>query len=159
MLLVNLGTRFYSDSGKTALQGSDLVIFARTDAAACISIDEAIARAQIFHSLGAELTFVEAPTSIDDMRRICIEVPGPHLANMLERGKTPVLPPKELGELGFRVAAYPLTLISAAVKAMEDALELLKKGEDVQPLLKDFPDLMTIVGFDDYYELEKRYKI
>mmetsp|Transcript_41813 Transcript_41813/g.131000 ORF Transcript_41813/g.131000 Transcript_41813/m.131000 type:complete len:83 (+) Transcript_41813:147-395(+) len=60
------------------------------------------------------------------MRRYCTEVTGPKLANMLEQGKTPILSPAELADVGFSIAAYPLTLLSAAIKAQENALALLK---------------------------------
>src|SRR5262245_41356416 len=69
--------------------GADILIMARTDARACISLDEAIARCRAFHDLGADITFLEAPVSEDEMRRYCREVPGPKMANLIEGGKTP----------------------------------------------------------------------
>ena len=80
----------------------------------------------------------------------------PKLANMLEGGKTPVLPPAELEAIGYKIAAYPLTLLSRAVAAMNEALDDLKAGREVQGLLT-FPELREVVGFDSYYDEETRY--
>lgn len=135
------------------------VIIARTDAGRG-DFEEALERARLFLEAGADMTFVEAPRSVAEMERYADEVPGLKLANMLEQGETPMLPPKELERIGFKIAAYPLTLLSAAVKAQEVALEKLRSGrpEEVQPVLKDFKDLREVVGFEDYYAHEDRYK-
>jgi 2-methylisocitrate lyase-like PEP mutase family enzyme len=135
------------------------VIIARTDAGR-ESFDEALLRAQLFHEAGADMTFVEAPRSIEELERYADEVPGLKLANMLEQGDTPILPPSILQELGYSVVAYPLTLLSASVKAQELALQKLMVGDPnkVQPLLMDFPDLCEIVGFDEYYRREDKFK-
>uniref|UniRef100_A0A7S1TPN7 Carboxyvinyl-carboxyphosphonate phosphorylmutase n=1 Tax=Erythrolobus australicus TaxID=1077150 RepID=A0A7S1TPN7_9RHOD len=140
--------------------GSDIVIVARTDAAKCVSLDEAIERANLFHELGAEITFVEAPVSESDMRRIARETPGKRLVNCLEGGDTPIYPPEQLAEMGFHIAAYPLSLVSASVRAMEQTLQSLKAGRpaEVEAQIKTFPELRAIVGFDDYYTEEARYK-
>ena len=78
------------------------------------------------------------------------------LANMLEEGTTPWLPPERLESLGFKIAAYPLTLLSAATVAMESALGEIKAGRKPQAL-KSFKDLRAIVGFDDYDTEAARY--
>lgn len=77
---------------------------------------------------------------------------------MLDGGESPILPPSELEELGYKIAAYPLSLLSAAIKAQEQALNALMEGDPgkVQPLLKDFEHLKDIVGFNSYFELEER---
>jgi len=141
--------------------GSDVVIVARTDAAATHGFDEAIRRAQKFRELGADVLFVEAPRTVETMQRFCDEVEGYKLSNMLEQGDTPILAPDRLEAMGFKIAAYPLTLLSASIKAMEEALTRLKRGNpaEVQHLLKDFAQVREIVGFDDYYKEEERYKI
>lgn len=107
------------------------------------------------------MTFVEAPRSIEELTRYANEVPGLKLANMLEQGSTPILPPSELESIGYKIAAYPLTLVSAAVKAQQQALAALKSGDPaaVQPLLLDFAELREVVGFNEYYELEEKYKV
>jgi len=138
-------------------EGIDILILARTDAIAVHGLDEAIARAQAFADAGADILFVEAPHTETDMQRIVREVPGVHLANMVEGGATPVLPPARLEDIGYRVALYPLTLLSAAMRAMTAALDCLRAGADAGALLMDFGELRQRVGFDDYYAAEQRY--
>jgi 2-methylisocitrate lyase-like PEP mutase family enzyme len=130
-------------------EGADILIVARTDARATHGLEEALARARAFAELGADIVFVEALPSVDEMRRACDSVPKPMLANMLEGGKTPLLPPAELAALGYKLAAYPLTLLSTAVRAMQGALEALARGES-PPHLLTFEGLRTAVGFDAY---------
>lgn len=135
------------------------VIIARTDAAR-FDFEEAITRCKAFHDLGADVTFLEAPRSEDEMRRYCSEVPGKKLANMLEMGDTPILPPALLEEIGYSIAAYPLTMLSAAVRAQQAVLKALRSGnpDEVQKLLTSFAELRDVVGFNDYYDLEDQYK-
>jgi 2-methylisocitrate lyase-like PEP mutase family enzyme len=128
-------------------QGADVLILARTDARGPLGLDEALWRAQAFADLGADILFVEAPRSEAEMQRICEGVRAPQLANMVEGGDTPVLPPARLATLGYRIAAYPLTLLSAAARAMQDALASLARGETPARLL-EFSELRALVGFD-----------
>ena len=137
-------------------QGADLLILARTDARAPIGLDEAIWRGRAFADLGADIVFVEAPRSEAEMQRICQEIPAPQLANLVEGGDTPLLPPARLEALGFRIAAYPLTLLSSAVRAMQDALAALARGETPARLLA-FEELRALVGFDAYDATLARY--
>jgi 2-methylisocitrate lyase-like PEP mutase family enzyme len=137
-------------------QGADVLLLARTDARAPIGLDEAIWRGRAFADLGADIVFVEAPRSESEMHRVCREIPAPQLANMVEGGDTPLLPPARLEELGFRIAAYPLTLLSAAVRAMQDALASLARGEAPERLL-GFEELRELVGFDAYDAALARY--
>lgn len=139
-------------------EGQDILIVARTDARATHGLGEAIARAQAFAEAGADILFIEAPASVEEMATLCREVPGRHLANMLEGGTTPILPPERLQELGFALAAYPLTLLSAAVRAMCDVLGDLSRGCDPSPRLVPFDELRRIVGFAAYEEEEERYR-
>ncbi len=137
-------------------QGADLLVLARTDARAPIGLDEAIWRGRAFADLGADIVFVEAPRSEDEMQRVCREITAPQLANLVEGGETPVLPPARLEELGFRIAAYPLTLLSAAARAMQDALGSLARGETPERLF-GFEELRALVGFDAYDAALARY--
>src|SRR6188474_1054769 len=105
--------------------GADILIMARTDARACISLDEAIARCREFRALGADITFLEAPLDEAEMRRYCQEVDGPKMANLIEGGKTPTLPPRQLEALGYKIAVYPLTLLNVSIQAMRAALRSL----------------------------------
>ena len=135
------------------------MIIARTDAGR-FDFEEALERARLFHELGADMTFVEAPRTQEEMKIYCDTVPGLKLANMLEMGHTPILPPDQLEEIGFSIAAYPLTLISASIKAQELALAKLKSGkpEEVAQLLKSFEEVKDVVGFSNYYAMEEQYQ-
>ncbi len=137
-------------------EGAGILIMARTDARATHDMDEALWRVRAFSDLGADIVFLEAPLSEDEMRAFCAGVPGPTLANMVEQGETPVLPPARLEEIGYKIALYPVTLLCAAVGAMERALAALAAGTPAEGLT-DFAALREIVGFPEYYEAEKRY--
>lgn len=137
-------------------EGADIVIVARTDARATHGLDEAIDRARAFVDAGADVSFLEAPLDEAEMRAYCAAVPGAKMANMLEQGDTPVLSPDRLEEMGYKIAAYPLTLMSAAMRAMQQALEALAQGKTPTGLM-DFADVRDIVGFSSYYAEEGRY--
>jgi 2-methylisocitrate lyase-like PEP mutase family enzyme len=139
-------------------EGADILILARTDARATDGLDEALWRAEAFSRAGADLLFVEAPTSREEMREICRRVPGHHLANMLEEGATPICPDSELEEMGFKLVAHPFALLGASIRAMKRALEALREHrppEDSDSV--SFEELKRDVGFDDYYREESRY--
>jgi 2-methylisocitrate lyase-like PEP mutase family enzyme len=136
-------------------EGREILIMARTDARHEHGLAEAIERCKMFADLGADILFLEAPRSEDEMAELCLALPGPKMANMVEQGDTPVLPPDRLQALGFQIAAYPLTLLSAAVAAMRDALESLGKGQ-TPPRLTSFESLRALLGFPEYdRELER----
>ncbi len=137
--------------------GADILIMARTDANETEGLDEAIFRAKTFREIGADVTFLEAPKTEDEMKVYCENVPGPKMANMLEQGKTPILTPTRLQAIGYKIVAYPLTLMLASLAAMENALELLGKGRPNENAA-DFPHLREVVGFPEYYESEDKYK-
>src|SRR6187549_3020814 len=90
--------------------GEDILIMARTDARACVSLEEAIERCRGFRAIGADITFLEAPLNEDEMRRYCASVDGPKMANLIEGGRTPLLPHAQLESIGYTIAVYPLTL-------------------------------------------------
>lgn len=136
-------------------EGADILIMARTDARATDGLEEALHRCRVFAELGADILFLEAPASIKEMERFCREVPGVKMANMLEHGLTPLLAPPELRDLGFTIAAYPLTLLSASIQAMQEALSSLKQG--TYPPNLDFATVKDIVGFADYDREASRY--
>lgn len=138
-------------------EGADILILARTDARHGHGLDEALERAAAFRDAGADLLFVEAPQSVEEMERICREVPGIHMANLVEGGATPLLSHAELQRIGYRLAAYPLTLLSAVTRAMQEALQVIKAGRHPDAALLDFPSLRKAVGFDAYYEEEANY--
>jgi 2-methylisocitrate lyase-like PEP mutase family enzyme len=137
-------------------EGADVLIMARTDARGPLGLDEALWRGRAFAELGADLVFVEAPHDEDEMRRICDGIPAPQMANLVEGGDTPLLAPERLEAIGYRIAAYPLTLLSAATRAMQDALAALARGEPAPGLLP-FAELRALLGFDSYDDALDRY--
>lgn len=140
-------------------QGADLVIVARTDARSALAtshgdqaaLEEALWRLQAFAELGADVLFLEAPRSEQEMERFCEEVQGTRMANMLEGGITPLLSTERLGAMGFALAAYPLTLLSTAAFAMRQALVDLQSGHTPEQMLS-FEEMKTLVGFNSYLE-------
>jgi 2-methylisocitrate lyase-like PEP mutase family enzyme len=138
--------------------GTDILIMARTDARACVSLDEAIARCRSFKEIGADITFLEAPVSEDEMRRYCAEVSGPKMANLIEGGKTPMLPPAQLAGIGYTIAVYPLTMLNVSIRAMREALGQLKAGHGAAAAM-DFEALKAAVGFPEYYADEAKYRV
>ena len=136
--------------------GADILIMARTDARGCISLDEAILRCRSFREIGADITFLEAPLNEGEMRRYCAEVEGPKMANLIEGGKTPNLPPSQLEQIGYKIGVYPLTLLNVSIRAMRDALGSLTRG-DRPPAAMEFEELKQAVGFPAYYAEEARY--
>ncbi len=137
--------------------GKDILIMARTDAIATRGLDDAIARMKIFSEIGADILFIEAVKSKDDMKRILKEVPGHHMINLIEDGDTPLLEINELEEIGYKIAVMPLTLMSASVKTMQECLKNMK-NKIYNTNVTKFSDLRDIVGFNEYYEIEDKYK-
>jgi 2-methylisocitrate lyase-like PEP mutase family enzyme len=143
-----------------ARRDTDILIMARTDARAVNGFDDALARCHDFVEEGADIIFLEAPESVDEMRRFCAEIPRPTMANMIDGGKTPILPPDELERIGYRIAAYPLVLLSAAIAAMNQALSALRRGATAtRPPELTFESLQAAVGFPAYWDAELRYKV
>jgi 2-methylisocitrate lyase-like PEP mutase family enzyme len=142
-------------------EGASVLILARTDAAAVHGLEEAIARARAFREAGADILFVEAPRSEAELGRVAEALPGAVLmANLVEGGDTPLLPPKRLEALGYRIAAYPLTLLSVAVRALEAALEGMRAGAHPTGAERiSFESLRELVGFPDYEQAAARYAV
>ena len=137
--------------------GAGILIMARTDARACVDLTEAIERCRAFRALGADITFLEAPLDEPEMRRYCEAVEGPKMANLIEGGRTPLLPPDRLAAIGYTIAVYPLTLLNVSICAMRDALTALARGETA-PAAMDFERLKAAVGFPAYDAEEARYR-
>ncbi|MGD9334387.1 MAG: isocitrate lyase/PEP mutase family protein [Desulfobacterales bacterium] len=127
----------------------DIVIVSRTDARDTHGLSEAIERAKLFVDMGADIIFIESPRSEEEMYKICSEVGGCQMANILEYGNTPVLPPELLKRIGYKIAAYPLTLLSSALYAMREALYDIREGKMPERIL-DFRELQAVVGFPEY---------
>ena len=138
--------------------GDDILIMARTDANHTYGLTEALERAQKFHDLGADILFVEAPKNEEEMKQICSELPGCKMANIVEGGLTPNIPMTELNEMGYQIAAYPLTLLSASMRAMKNALANLKSDTPRDKDILNFSELRNIIGFEEYYEISSQYE-
>jgi 2-methylisocitrate lyase-like PEP mutase family enzyme len=137
-----------------------ILIMARTDARAVHGFKEALRRCEDFEAEGADIIFLEAPESEDEMRSFCKSMTKPCMANMVPGGKTPILPPQKLQDVGYKLALYPVMLLSSAVAAMQAMLMALRPGSSQQPPPTiSFADLQSVVGFPDYWERETRYQV
>ena len=143
-----------------ARRSRDFLIIARTDARTTLGLDEALRRAEAYARAGADVLFVESPESEAEMRTIGQRFHLPLVANMVEKGRTPVLGRQDLESLGYKLAIFPVTALLAAVHAMAQAYGALKlQGSSAgleQPLF-DFADLTRLMGFEEVWDFEKRY--
>ena len=139
-----------------------LHVTARTDARAAIGLDEALARAKAAAEVGVDAVFVEAPESIDELEAIAAAVPGKVLvANMVETGKTPLLTPKELHDLGFDLIVSPLSGLLSVTKALRDTLALLREKGTLRgdlDRLVDFEEFGAIVDLPGHFALDEKYR-
>lgn len=137
-----------------------LFVTARTDARAAVSLDEAIERARMARDTGVDALFIEAPESIAEMEAIARALPDITLvANMVEKGMTPLLTPQELADLGFRLIVSPLSLLLAATKAISDAAQVLATAGTMRESLENlvsFDSFTDIVGLPEHLATEKR---
>ncbi len=141
----------------------DFLIIARTDARTSLGLDEALRRGEAYARAGADILFVESPESEDEMRaigKLGRELGLPMVANMVERGRTPVLSQAELEALGYKIAIFPVTALLASVQAMANVYQQFKQtgssAGGTQPLY-DFGELTKLMGFEDVWEFDKRY--
>jgi 2,3-dimethylmalate lyase len=134
---------------------------ARTDALAVLGLDEAILRAKLYRDAGADAVFIEAPRSIEDLERIRNEVRDVTLvANMLEWGKTPIMPANQLYQLGFSIVAVPVAGLLVTTHALTRLLTSLKRDGTTQAELgqmTNFHDLNHLLGLDEKYAQEKAW--
>ena len=138
----------------------DLVIMARTDAIATSGINEAIDRSNMYKEAGADLIFVEAPTSLEEMKYINESIDAPTLAIQIEGGKTPFLTTKELEDLGFNIVVYPNATVYATAWALKELWEGLMRDGTTKNFMDKmicFDDFNTFVGLDKVRELESHY--
>jgi len=134
----------------------DLLIMARTDALAVNGMDDAIGRMRRYLDAGADMSFVESPESVDQLRRITREIAAPNMANMVPGGKTPSLTAKELQDLGFAVVAYPTILTYTMARAAERALDHLRSqgGSGGWHDMLDFAEFNRLIGLDEVRKKE-----
>lgn len=138
-----------------AREDADILILARTDARAVHGFEEALARCHDFEEEGADIIFLEAPHSAEEMANFCAAMSKPCMANMVPGGVTPIFPSEKLEQLGYKLAVYPVAMLSAAIHSMQTCLTALRAGRLPQEL--PFQELLSIVGFNDYWQLEERY--
>jgi len=138
----------------------DLLIIARTDAIAPEGFEAALARAAVYHDAGADVTFVEAPTSMEQIADIPRRLPWPQLLNIVLGGRTPELPNEKLKELGYAGVIYANVALQSALKGMQAALgELRRKGYmgNAMELVMDFSERQRLVHKDEFDALERKY--
>ena len=144
-----------------AKRNDDFYIVARTDARQALGLDEAIKRGIAFKQAGADAVFIEAPESKEEMKEISRQVAGPLVANMLERGVTPIMGPQELRDLGFALIVWPLAPIYTVAKSLREVYTTLRRDGSTLGILEKlmpFDEFNEIVGLNEKYALDARYK-
>jgi 2-methylisocitrate lyase-like PEP mutase family enzyme len=140
----------------------DFLIIARTDARAVEGLDAAIGRARLYHEAGADILFIEAPQSEEEIRAIAAAFPQvPLLFNYAEGGKTPAVEHRVLAELGFAIIIFPISTVLSATKAMRSVLKRIKEDGSPIGVLPDLPrfgDFVNFLGLPEILELEQQYK-
>jgi 2-methylisocitrate lyase-like PEP mutase family enzyme len=143
-----------------ARRSDDFLIIARTDAISVAGLDEAIQRGRLYQSAGADVIFVESPTTVDQIKEIARSFETPLMLNQIESGKTPILSVKELEELGYKIVAYALTALMASVRAVQRTLATLKREGSPRSYLHNiatFEELDDLLGFPEVRAWEKRF--
>lgn len=141
---------------------ADFFIVARTDALAVAGLDEALARVTEARALGADASFVEAPNSLDELAKIGRRAPPPVVANMIEKGRTPVLPKQQLVELGFHLILYPLAGLFAAAHGLASIYNKIRRDDTTlgaEDCLMAFDEFNELIGVDAAYHLAERYGV
>jgi len=143
---------------KHSQQDPDFVIIARTDAIAVEGFDKAIERAKAYAKAGADMLFIEAPETIEQIEKIAHEIKTPLLLNMFYGGKTPLVPMQRLQELGYRVVIIPSDLQRAAIKAMQLTLDAIKRNGDsaeVADKMVSFKEREIIIETEKFLAVDK----
>jgi 2-methylisocitrate lyase-like PEP mutase family enzyme len=140
-------------AARDATADADLVLIARTDALAVEGLDAAIERAHVYAAAGADVIFVEAPASIEQIETIARRVPQPKLINMFQGGKTPFVPVSRLAALGYQIVIIPSDLQRAAIRAMDDVLAAIARDgssaalADRMATFKEREDIVDTAGW------------
>lgn len=154
----------YSEKLRAAVdarKSNDFIIVARTDARATEGLDAAIERGLLYKDIGADAIFVEAPRSVDEMRKIGKSIKAPLVANMIEGGATPLLSSSEIHKMGFNLILYPLSVLYANTFATIQILKELRKSGTTAKLkdrLVDFDQFNEIVELSKFKKMEDRYE-
>ena len=139
----------------------EFFIVARTDSRQALGLEEAIRRGVAFKAAGADAVFIEAPESKEEMREIAARVPGPLVANMLERGVTPLMEPTELKALGYDLIVWPLAPIYAVAQSLTEVYRTLRSEGSTTKILErlmPFDEFNRLVGLDEKYALDAKYR-
>jgi methylisocitrate lyase len=143
-----------------ARRSRDFIIVARTDARAPLGFEEAIERGKAYKKAGADVIFVEAPRTVQELKQVAEEIDAPLVANMIEDGVTPTLPAQELLKLGYRIAVFPLSALYSATYAMREVLTELKQTgatRRTKKMMVTFKDFNRFVDLKKYMDLEEKY--
>jgi 2,3-dimethylmalate lyase len=143
-----------------AREDNEFIIVARTDSLAQFGIEEAIERGKEYQRIGADVIFIEAPKTIDQMELIAKEIKAPLLANMIEEGITPNLTADQLRKMGFKMVVFPLSALYSATFAIKQTLQTLKKTGTTKELknkMITFQEFNDLVNLSAYSKLEKKY--
>ncbi len=143
-----------------ARRDGDLMILARTDARAVDGLQAALDRAGAYREAGADLLFVEAPQTVEELAAIPRAVPGIHVCNMVFGGKTPVLPREELSAMGYAGIIYANAALQASILAMQNVLGHIRRTGStagIEHAIAPFKERQRVVNFDRYKELERGY--
>ena len=138
----------------------EMLIIARTDARGQAGLEEAIRRGRLYAEAGADLVFIEAPTSREEIEEIARSVSAPLLINMFEGGKTPLIPAEDLAEMGYRLMIVPSDLQRAAIKAMQEVAQVLRRDGSsaaVRDRLVSFVEREQVVDLERWSRLEHQY--
>ena len=138
----------------------DFFIVARTDALAVQGMDEAVARVVAAREAGADASFIEAPSSVEELATIGRLAPPPNVANMIEGGRTPVLPRDELARLGFHLILYPLAGLFSAARSLAQMYAKLRRDgttTGAEDQLMSFEEFNTLIGVEEKYRLAERF--
>ena len=149
-------------AARDALVDPDFILIARTDALAVEGLDAAIERGEAYHAAGADVVFVEAPTSDAQIATIARRIAAPKLINMFQGGKTPLVPLPRLRELGYRIVIIPSDLQRAAIRAMEETLAAIARDGNSAALadrMASFSDRESAVDTPGWLALDRRYSV
>jgi 2,3-dimethylmalate lyase len=145
----------------TASENKNFIIVARTDARAPLGIDEAIERGKMYRKEGADVVFVEAPQSEEELREIPTKINAPLLANMIENGVTPTFSADELKSMGYSMVVFPLSGLYAATYAMKKIFSHLKSNGTTKgctDTMLDFDEFNELVELPKFMQMEKKYQ-
>ena len=150
------------EAAAASRRSDDFLIIARTDAAGISGIDEAIRRGKLYEKAGADVVFVESPQTIEDMKRAATSFDRPTMSNMVEGGKTPLMSKQELQDMGYKLLAYPLTLLMVSIAAMQKSLSSWRQNDSTKQLVDQmisFDEMDGLMRFPEARQWEARYSM